>query len=108
RLALKNVASLNKCFTKPELVVANPSREICVIRGFRRVGLNQNLCSNPSFIGIVFLVHPVVDEDKFSVCLGLIPETIFRISSRSLKRNLLPAATVETVPGTKIPVEFKA
>ncbi len=64
RLALKSIADLNEGFTKAELVVTRATREICVVRTVRGVGLYHDLRFHPDLIGIVLRVYPVVDEDQ--------------------------------------------
>src|ERR1700752_4553896 len=107
QLIFKYIANLNKRLSQAELIVTNSQGKICVISGVGGVGLNQKFCFHPKFICIVIRVQPVINKDELRVCFRFIPQTVFRISSRSLKCDLLSVSAIQTVTGTKISVEFK-
>src|SRR5215813_3846956 len=107
RLALKDVAGLDKGFTQAESVVTNTAREICKTGGVGGVGFDHELCLHPGLILIAFRVDPVVYKNELGICFRLISQTVLGISARGLKGDLLPAPAVESITGTEIPVEFK-
>src|SRR6185436_2872522 len=100
RLTLKNVAGLNEGFTHANLVIANTARKICKTGGVAGVAFDHELRLYPGFILFVLGVDPVVYKNELAICFRFISQTVFGISSRGLKRDLLPAPAVQTVTGT--------
>src|SRR5215472_10675734 len=107
RLALEDVAALDKSFPQTKLIVSDADWKICVTCGIRGIGLQHHLRPHPCFVVVVFGVHPVVDEDELPVGLRFIAQPIFRVSPGSLESDLLPAVAIEAIPRTKVAVELE-
>src|SRR5215472_4592615 len=107
RLALEDVAALDKSFPQTKLIVSDAAWKICVTGGIRGIGLQHHLRPHPCFVVVVFGVHPVVYEDKLSVGFCFIAQSIFRVRSRSLEGDLLPTIAIEAIPRTKVAVELE-
>ena len=97
RVSLDYVSRLYKGFAKPELVVADCSREVRVTGGVGGIRFNHHLRAQPRLAGIVIRINQVVDENELAVGFGFVAKAEFCPSSRSFEGHLLAPKAVEAV-----------
>src|SRR5215469_4755116 len=107
RLALEDVAALDKGFPQTKLIVSDTAWKICVTCGIRGVGLQHYLRPHPRFVVVVIGVQPVVNEDELAVGLRFVAQTVFGVRSGGWEANCLPTFLFRAIPRTKIAVELE-
>src|SRR6266404_1916771 len=106
-LTLKEISCPDEGFSQPKLIIADAVVEVRIAGGVRCVGLDHHFGVEPGFVRSVFRVQPVVHKDELAVGFGFVSQPIFCACTRSLECDLLTTLAVQSVPGTKISMEFK-